>query len=73
MTYLPLDVTHKLLTSDARLQQLAAVNTQASKRVVDILNVYIKHDMALYGMPSNLEEPCCRNRKPVMMRNKPKT
>nr|NOY03066.1 nucleoside hydrolase [Gammaproteobacteria bacterium] len=51
LTYLPLDVTHKLLTSDARLQQLAAVNTQASKRVVDILNVYIKHDMALYGMP----------------------
>ena len=36
LTYLPLDVTHKLLTSNARLKQLAAVNNQASKRVVDI-------------------------------------
>lgn len=51
LTYLPLDVTHKLLTSEARLKQLAGVNTQASKRVVDILNAYITHDMALYGMP----------------------
>ncbi|WP_394208010.1 nucleoside hydrolase [Pseudomonas putida] len=51
LTYLPLDVTHKLLTSDARLKQLAAVNNQASKRVVDILNAYITHDMDLYGMP----------------------
>lgn len=51
LTYLPLDVTHKLLTSDARLKQLAAVNTQASKKVVDILNAYIQHDMDLYGMP----------------------
>lgn len=39
------------LTSDARLKQLAAVNNQASKRVVDILNAYITHDMDLYGMP----------------------
>jgi len=51
LTYLPLDVTHKLLTSDARLKQLAAVNNPASKRVVDILHAYIKHDMDLYGMP----------------------
>ncbi|CAM3899961.1 hypothetical protein CCOS865_02151 [Pseudomonas reidholzensis] len=51
LTYLPLDVTHKLLTSDARLKQLAAVNNRASRQVVDILNAYIKHDMDLYGMP----------------------
>nr|WP_228533585.1 nucleoside hydrolase [Pseudomonas sp. UFMG81] len=51
LTYLPLDVTHKLLTSDARLKQLAAVNNQASKLVVDILNAYIKFDMDTYGMP----------------------
>lgn len=50
LTYLPLDVTHKLLTSEARLKQLAAVNNRASKQVVDILNAYIKHDMDLYGM-----------------------
>lgn len=51
LTYLPLDVTHKLLTSESRLKQLAAVNNRASKQVVDILNAYIKHDMDLYGMP----------------------
>lgn len=51
LTYLPLDVTHKLLTSNARLKQLAAVNNQASKRVVDILNAYITHDMDVYGIP----------------------
>lgn len=51
LTYLPLDVTHKLLTSDARLKQLSAVNNRASKQVVDILNAYIQHDMQLYGVP----------------------
>ncbi|MDH0650155.1 nucleoside hydrolase [Pseudomonas sp. GD03858] len=51
LTYLPLDVTHKVLTSDARLKQLAAVNNHASKLVVDILNAYIKFDMDNYGMP----------------------
>jgi purine nucleosidase len=51
LTYVPLDVTHKLLTSETRLKQLAAVNNRASKQVVDILNAYIKHDMDLYGMP----------------------
>ncbi|MBA1195702.1 nucleoside hydrolase [Pseudomonas plecoglossicida] len=51
LTYLPLDVTHKLLTSDARLKQLSAVNNRASRQVVDILNAYIQHDMQLYGMP----------------------
>ena len=51
LTYLPLDVTHKVLTSDARLEQLAAVNNKASKLVVDILNAYIKFDMDNYGMP----------------------
>ncbi|WP_160104974.1 nucleoside hydrolase [Pseudomonas izuensis] len=51
LTYLPLDVTHKILTSDTRLQQIAALNNNASKRVVDILNEYIKADMEHYGIP----------------------
>ncbi|QVM93239.1 nucleoside hydrolase [Pseudomonas entomophila] len=51
LTYLPLDVTHKVLTSDARLKQLAAVNNHASKLVVDILDAYIKYDMDTYGIP----------------------
>jgi purine nucleosidase len=51
LTYLPLDVTHKIITSDARFRQLAAVNNQASKKVLDILETYVKHDMDVYGMP----------------------
>ncbi|MCW2270855.1 Pyrimidine-specific ribonucleoside hydrolase RihA [compost metagenome] len=51
LTYLPLDVTHKVLTSEARLQQLAAVGNAASARVVDILDAYVTADMARYGLP----------------------
>ncbi|MFE1817285.1 nucleoside hydrolase, partial [Metapseudomonas otitidis] len=36
---------------EARFKQLAAINNQASQRVVDILDAYVKHDMDLYGMP----------------------
>jgi purine nucleosidase len=31
LTYLPLDVTHKILTSEARLTQIAALNNNAGK------------------------------------------
>ncbi len=31
LTYLPLDVTHKILTSEARLKQIAALNNNASQ------------------------------------------
>lgn len=51
LTYLPLDLTHKILTSDARLQQIAALNNNASKLVVSILSEYIKADMEHYGIP----------------------
>ncbi len=51
LTYVPLDLTHKVITSDARFKQLAAIDNQASRRVVDILDAYVKHDMDLYGMP----------------------
>lgn len=50
LTYLPLDVTHKIITSDTRLKQLAAVGNDASHKVVDILNAYIQYDIDKYGM-----------------------
>ena len=50
LTYLPLDVTHKILTSDARLKKIADLNNNASKVVGDILNEYVKGDMEHYGM-----------------------
>jgi purine nucleosidase len=50
LTYLPLDVTHKILTSEARLKQIADLNNNASKIVGSILNEYVKGDMEHYGM-----------------------
>lgn len=51
LTYVPLDVTHKILTSGGRLAQIAALNNQAGKLVSSILNEYVKADMVHYGLP----------------------
>jgi purine nucleosidase len=51
LTYLPLDVTHKILTSEPRLAQIADLNNRAGKLVGDILNEYVKADMIHYGLP----------------------
>lgn len=51
LTYVPLDVTHKILTSEQRLKQIAALDNQAGKLVGDILNEYVKADMVHYGLP----------------------
>lgn len=51
LTYVPLDVTHKILTSEQRLKQIEGLNNQAGKLVGDILNEYVKADMVNYGLP----------------------
>jgi purine nucleosidase len=51
LTYVPLDVTHKILTSEQRLKQIEALNNNAGKLVGDILNEYVKADMVHYGLP----------------------
>jgi purine nucleosidase len=51
LTYVPLDVTHKILTSEQRLKQIEALNNHAGKLVGDILNEYVKADMVHYGLP----------------------
>lgn len=51
LTYVPLDVTHKILTSEARLKQIAALGNHAGQLVGDILNEYVKLDMEHYGLP----------------------
>jgi len=51
LIYVPLDVTHKILTSEQRLKRIAALNNQAGKLVGDILNEYVKADMVHYGLP----------------------
>jgi purine nucleosidase len=51
LTYVPLDVTHKILTSDQRIKQIQDLNNQAGKLVGSILNEYVKADMVHYGLP----------------------
>ncbi|MDE1166833.1 MAG: nucleoside hydrolase [Pseudomonas sp.] len=51
LTYIPLDVTHKILTSESRLAQIAALGNRAGQLVSDILNEYVKLDMVHYGLP----------------------
>ena len=50
LTYVPLDVTHKILTSETRLKQIAALGNTAGKLVGGILNEYVKGDMEHYGL-----------------------
>jgi purine nucleosidase len=51
LTYVPLDVTHKILTSEQRLKQIDGLSNQAGKLVSNILNEYVKADMVHYGLP----------------------
>lgn len=51
LTYVPLDVTHKILTSEQRLKQIEALNNGAGKLVKGILDEYVKADMVHYGLP----------------------
>jgi purine nucleosidase len=51
LTYVPLDVTHKILTSDQRIQRIDSLNNHAGKLVSGILNEYVKADMVHYGLP----------------------
>ncbi|OEC34764.1 purine nucleosidase [Pseudomonas cuatrocienegasensis] len=51
LTYVPLDVTHKILTSEPRLAAIQALGNRASSLVIDILNEYVKLDMDHYGLP----------------------
>jgi len=51
LVYLPLDVTHKVLTSESRLAQIEGLNNRAGQLVGDILNAYVKADMLHYGLP----------------------
>ncbi|WP_256737645.1 nucleoside hydrolase [Pseudomonas sp. dw_358] len=51
LVYVPLDVTHKVLTSEARLAQIAALGNRAGQLVHGILDEYVKADMLHYGLP----------------------
>ena len=51
LTYIPLDVTHKILTSETRIARLGGLGNRAGKLVKDILDAYVKLDMEHYGLP----------------------
>jgi purine nucleosidase len=51
LVYVPLDLTHRILTSETRLAQLAALGNRAGRLVQSILHNYVKADMQHYGLP----------------------
>ncbi len=56
---LPLDVTHKALTTPGRLQRFARVGTPVGDACHGMLSFYARHDVAKYGTPGGpLHDPC---------------
>lgn len=51
ITLLPLDVTHKILTSEARIARLRGLGNKAGATVADILDAYAPQEMKHYDMP----------------------
>jgi len=51
ITMLPLDVTHKILTSDERIGRLRSIGNRAGAIVADILDAYAPQEMQHYDMP----------------------
>ncbi|WP_295979649.1 nucleoside hydrolase [uncultured Variovorax sp.] len=51
ITMLPLDVTHKILTSDERIARLRKLGNRAGAIVADILDAYAPQEMKHYNMP----------------------
>ena len=51
ITMLPLDVTHKILTSGERIARLRTIGNRAGVIVADILDAYAPKEMLHYDMP----------------------
>ncbi|SFO96144.1 purine nucleosidase [Variovorax sp. OK605] len=51
ITMLPLDVTHKILTSEERIARLRGIGNRAGAIVADILDAYAPQEMKHYDMP----------------------
>lgn len=59
LTMIGLDVTHKVLTTPERLQQIRAIGTRVGTVAADLLAKYGMHDVEQFGMPgSPLHDPC---------------
>ena len=59
LTVLPLDVTHKALTTPKRLDAFRDLGTKQGQVVADLLATYNRHDTAKYGSEGGpLHDPC---------------
>lgn len=59
LVMLPLDVTHKALTTPERLAAIGAIGSPVGKAVHGMLAFYDRFDMDRYGMPGGpLHDPC---------------
>jgi purine nucleosidase len=59
ITMMPLDVTHKALTSPERLARFAAIASPAGKAVHGMLDFFERFDIEKYGMEGGpLHDPC---------------
>jgi purine nucleosidase len=59
LTMIGLDVTHKVLTTPDRLQQMRAIGTPVTTAAADLLAHYGTYDVEKFGMPgSPLHDPC---------------
>jgi purine nucleosidase len=59
ITVLPLDVTHKVLTTPARVEHLKNLGNQAGKLIAQVLASYERHNIEKFGCEGGpLHDPC---------------
>lgn len=59
ITMMPLDVTHRVLTSDARVRRFRELGTLAGANVAGMLDFFDRYDEAKYGTDgAPLHDPC---------------
>lgn len=59
ITMMPLDVTHKALSTPARVEAFRALGTPAGEAVAGMLDFYDRHDVEKYGFAGGpLHDPC---------------
>ena len=59
LTVLPLDVTHKALTTPARIEKLRKLGNRCGSMIAQILASYERHDIEKFGLEGGpLHDPC---------------
>ena len=59
ITVLPLDVTHKVLTTTPRIERLGSLGNQAGKLIAQILTAYQRYEIEKIGFEGGpLHDPC---------------